>query len=361
MGINPYAHTPNELISQGPIYSEIYLRMLYHGMGDLSAANYSCYPVVNQLFFFVPTYLFDSIGANVISFKIIMILADVGVMVIGRKILILLNKSPHFIWLYALNPFVIFEFTGNLHFEGVMILFILTAIYLVMTGRWLFGAVFFGMAVQIKLIPLMLLPFLYKRLKVIPAIGFTALTGVVVIAFSLILINGHMLDNFMQSIDLYFETFEFNASFIYLLREYSMAKVGYNELFYYGPLLSKVAAISILVLAVFRSYRSEEDIFKGMLFAMVIYYLCATTVHPWYISLVLIFSVFTSYKFGLVWSLVIMLSYFAYSQPDFQENLFLVSVEYILVGSVLIVEILRKTKMDNFGLNFKSFFTLKNE
>lgn len=360
-GINPYAHTPNDLISQGPIYSEMYMRMLYHGMGELSASNYSCYPVVNQLFFFVPTYFFDSIGANVICFKIFMILADIGVVVIGRKILLLLKKPAHYIWLYALNPFIILEFSGNLHFEGIMIFFMLTAIYLIMTGKWLFAAIFFGLAIQIKLIPIMLIPFLYKRLKIVPAVGFTALTSVVVIGFSLLLLDASMLENFMQSIQLYFETFEFNASFIYLFREYSMNKVGYNELFYYGPLLSKIASILIVCLAVFRSYKDENDIFKGMLFALVIYYFCATTVHPWYISLVLIFSVFTSYKFGLVWSLVIMLSYFAYSQLDFQENLFLVSIEYIMVGLVLILEIARNTKKDNFGLNLKSFFTLKDE
>lgn len=361
MGINPYAHVPNELISQGPIYSEMYMRMLYHGMGDLSASNYSCYPVVNQIFFFIPTYFFDSIAANVICFKVIMILADIGIILIGRKILILLKQPVHLIWLFALNPFIILEFTGNLHFEGVMIFFILLGIYYVMSEKWIFGAVFFGLAIQVKLLPIMLIPFLYKRLKIVPTIGFTALIGIVVILLGLVLINEAMLANFMSSINLYFETFEFNASLIYLFREYSMAKVGYNELFYYGPLLSKIATVLILSLAILRSYKNEKDIFKGMLFALVIYYLFATTVHPWYISLVLIFSIFSNYKFGLVWSLVIMLSYFAYSQFDFQENLLLISLEYIMVGVVLIVEILRNTKKDNFGLGLKSFFTLKND
>ena len=189
MGVNPYAHTPNELISQGPIYSEIYMRMLYHGMGDLSASNYSCYPVINQLFFFIPTYFFDSIGANVICFKIIMILADIGIIIIGRKILLLLKRPVHYIWLFALNPFIILEFTGNLHFEGVMIFFILLGIYYVMTEKWLFAAVFFGLAIHVKLIPIMLIPFLFKRLKIVPAIGFTALTGVVVIALGLVMLN----------------------------------------------------------------------------------------------------------------------------------------------------------------------------
>ena len=170
-----------------------------------------------------------------------------------------------------------------------------------------------------------------------------------------------MMQNFMQSINLYFETFEFNASLIYLFREYSMAKVGYNELFYYGPLLSQMATMFILCLAVFRNYKNDEDIFKGMLFALVIYYLFATTVHPWYISLILIFSIFTNYKFGLIWSLVIMLSYYAYSQFDFQENLLLVTLEYVMVSIVLLVEIIRNTKKDNFGLGIKSFFTLKND
>lgn len=356
-GVNPYAHIPNDLISQAPFYNDDYMRALYHGMGELSQGNYSCYPVLNQLLFYVPASISDSIASNVISLKLMLILADIGVILVGKKILESLGKSSHLIWLYALNPFIILEFSGNLHFEGVMIFFLLASIYLLMKDKWLMAAIFFGLAIQIKLIPLLLIPFLFKKMKWRKSLGFTAMTGVIVLGLAALMMNEYFFENFMTSINLYFNQFEFNASIFYLVREYSFANTGWDEIAIYGPMLSKIAIVSIGLLAVLRSHKKDDSIFTGMLFALVIYYAFATTVHPWYISMILIFSVFTKYKFGLIWSLLVMLSYFAYSDLFFQENLRFVAIEYILVFGIMIIEIAKHTKRSDFGIQFKSFFS----
>ena len=68
--------------------------------------------------------------------------------------MVLLKKEEHLIWLYALNPFIILEFSGNVHFEGVMIFFILLALYYLLKNQWIASAAFLGVAVQVKLIPL---------------------------------------------------------------------------------------------------------------------------------------------------------------------------------------------------------------
>ena len=361
MGINPFGHTPNQLISQGPIYENTYMRSLWHGMGELSQSNYTCYPALNQILFYIPTKFSDSIMSNVIAFKLMLILADIGCILIGKKLLELLERPTHFIWLYALNPFIILEFSGNLHFEGVMIFFLLTAIYFLLKDKWLMSAGFFGFAVLIKLIPLMFLPFLFKKLKLIKSVGYSAMVGFVVIAVSLLFLNEQLYANMMSSINLYFTQFEFNASLIFLIREYSFASVGYNELTYYGPILAQISTLSIVLLALLKSVKTSNDIFVGMLFALAIYYLCSSTVHPWYISTVLALSVFTRYKFALIWSFLIMLSYYAYSQSDFAENLMYVTVEYLVVFFILLIEVIQFTKKDNFGLQLKEFFKLKDE
>jgi len=360
-GVNPYAHTPNELISQAPFYTEQYMRMLYHGMGELSQDHYSCYPVLNQLLFYFPAALFDSIHANVIALKLMLIIADIGVIFVGKKIFEYLKLPVHNIWLYALNPFIILEFSGNLHFEGVMIFFVLLAVYMVLLDKWIKAALFFAFAVQIKLVPLLLLPFFYKKMKWRRSVGFTAMSIFTIIVLSLLMINEQFLANFMKSIDLYFVNFEFNASIFYIYREYSFATVGWDEIAEVGPFLSKIGLVLIVLLAVIRAVRNDRQIFGGMLFAFMIYYAFATTVHPWYISMILIFSIFTKYKFGLVWSLLVMLSYYAYSNPDFSENMLFITVEYILVGGILIYEVIRNTKRSNFGLQLKEFFTDKVE
>ncbi|MFT4602537.1 MAG: alpha-1,6-mannosyltransferase [Arenicella sp.] len=358
-GVNPYAHIPNDLVSQDPFYSSTYMKMLWRGMGDLSQSNFSCYPVMNQILFVIPAGLFESIQMNVISLKVMMILGDIGAIYFGKKILEHLKKPTHLIWLYALNPFIILEFSGNLHFEGIMICFTLAGIYYVLKDKWMPAALFFVLAIHIKLIPLIFIPFLFKKLRWKNAIGFSALTAFGVIGLGMLLINGHFFENIKSSLDLYFNSFEFNASIFNLMREYSISTLGYDNIAQDGPFLSKIAFILIMVLAAVRAVREDKQLFGGFLFALVIYYLFATTVHPWYISLILIFSIFTQYKFGLIWSLLIMLTYYAYSNPDFTENMLYITLEYVLVISIMLIEIFRSTKKSSFGLQLKEFFSDK--
>jgi alpha-1,6-mannosyltransferase len=69
-------------------------------------------------------------------------------------------------------------------------------------------------------------------------------------------------------------------------------------------------------------------------------------VHPWYLAIPLILSVFTNYKYVLIWSFTIILSYVAYSNEQFQENLWLVAIEYSLVFLMLGWELFSRKKLE---------------
>jgi len=75
-----------------------------------------------------------------------------------------------------------------------------------------------------------------------------------------------------------------------------------------------------------------------MLFAFSIYFLLSTTVHPWYVVTPLAISIFTRYKFLVVWSFTVIFSYSAYGLTNFDEKLWLVVLEYLLVIGFLIYE-----------------------
>ena len=355
-GVNPYAYLPNDLISYSQFYHSDYMReVLYHGMGDLSQEHYSCYPVVNQLIFWIPASLFNSVGPSVIVLKLILIAADIGAIFFAKKILERLNLPVH--KLFALNPLIVLEFSGNLHFEGVMMFFLLGAIYLLITNRWLASSGMLALAIQTKLLPLMLLPFVLKHLKWRRAIGYIAMCTIVVILSGMILLTEEFTGNLLLSVREYFVAFEFNASIFYVIREIGFATVGWDPVHYVGPILSVITGALILSLAIFRAYRNELDIIKGMMFAFLIYYLFATTVHPWYITGILILSVFTNYKFGLVWSLLVMLSYYAYSNVGFNESPFFLITEYVLLYLILFFEIKWSTRKENYGVQLKEFFS----
>ena len=84
--------------------------------------------------------------------------------------------------------------------------------------------------------------------------------------------------------------------------------------------------------------------FKNALFGLLIYFLVSTTIHPWYVLNLLFLSLFTKYKFILIWTFTIVLSYFAYSQKSFQENMLLIFLEYATFLGFLGYEIYRMKK-----------------
>ncbi len=366
-GINPFAHVPNDLISNSDFMGDQYMRTLYHGMGELSQAHYTPYAVVNQFLFYIPALASDSIMYNVILLKIIIILADIGAIFFAKKIAEHLSVTIHNVWLYALNPFIILEFSGNLHFEGVMIFFLLGAIYFILKNNWLWGGALFGFAVQVKLIPLMLIPFVFKKLKWKNTIGFLAITGFVILGVGGLMLNREFFGNMMDSVNEYFIRFQFNSSFYDLIvnhiyyhpleYDYTLNPDPFPDRFkVVGLLLSYIATGGILVLALLRAYHKDLDMIKGMLFAFMIYYAFATTVHPWYVSLILVLSIYTQYKFGLIWSIVIMLSYYAYSDPDFKQNVVLQAAEYLILYTLLIFEIRKYWEKKAIGIQLKEFF-----
>jgi len=57
-------------------------------------------------------------------------------------------------------------------------------------------------------------------------------------------------------------------------------------------------------------------------------------------------SIFTKYKFPLVWSFVIVLSYLAYGKGETNENLWIIALEYTVVYGVLFWEILNTKRLD---------------
>lgn len=370
-GFNPYLHTPLSFIGQGH-YPIAQAQELYNGMGALNASHFTNYPPVNQWCFAIAALISGkSILGAVLVMRLLIIAADFGTLYFGKQLLKKLNKPVYGIYWYILNPFVIIELTGNLHFEGVMIFFLVWGLYLLHIGKWQWAAVVLALSISTKLIPLIFLPLFFQwfvlssvnqpqkqligvKFSDLRRGGFQRLVvfyGIIGLVTALLFAPFFSLEffnNYTQTVALWFKNFEFNASFYYLAREIGYGLSGYNQIAIIGKGMAFLVVLFVLFLAFFKNNKTTTSLIFGMLLALSFYYFTATTVHPWYIATLLILSVFTNYRFPLVWSFVIILSYLAYvniNRADKSENLWIIALEYLVVYAVFVWEVFLKRKI----------------
>jgi hypothetical protein len=336
-GLNPYLNTPNQIINTTTINNS---QELFSKMGTLSAAHYSNYPPINQLFFAVSSFFGNhSVFITALILKAFILGSDIGIYHYGRKILLFLNQNPKKIFLYFLNPLIIIELTGNLHFEGVMLFFFTVGLYFFFKEKWILAAIFIALSISTKLLPLLLLPFFYQKLGFKKSVCFYSIViGISALTFVPFL-TPKLFSNYTETIGLWFTNFEFNASLYYLVREIGFYVKGYNIIGIIGKITPIVALAVILYYALFKTNKKPADLFANALIALSIYFFISTTVHPWYIVNLVFLSIFTRFKFPIIWSYLVILSYFTYSQNSFKENYFLLFVEYSIVFGFVVYEL----------------------
>lgn len=144
--------------------------------------------------------------------------------------------------------------------------------------------------------------------------------------------------NFLESVELYFNNFEFNSS-LYRFSTYLFRPIlTYDTALIIGPLLSKIALMIILFLALYSLRRGKESLFAFLLMGYVVYLLFATTVHPWYLIVPLGLSVFTRFKFMIYWSFIVVVSYGFYASGESKWVDILVAIEYIGLLIIVLLE-----------------------
>ncbi|WP_421808665.1 polyprenol phosphomannose-dependent alpha 1,6 mannosyltransferase MptB [Flagellimonas sp.] len=342
-GINPYLYTPDRIMEQGHV-TFANMKELREGMTDLNARHYSNYPPVNQVLFALASVLGGgSILGSTIAMRLIIILADLGALYFGRKLLQQLNKANNLAFWYFLNPLVIIELTGNLHFEGVMLFFFVWALYLISINKWLWATPVYAISIMVKLMPLLFLPLFIKYFGFKKSAAFYTLVLLGCTALLFPFYSTVFIDNYSETVGLWFSNFEFNASIYNVVKKigvtYFEAK-PWELIDTYGSFIQKVVVVIVLLLAFLRKNQKMESLITSMVFALACYYFLSTTVHPWYVVFLLGFSIFTDYRFPLLWSFAIILSYYTYSNPDYTENLGLLAIEHLLVIGFFIYEMI---------------------
>lgn len=115
--------------------------------------------------------------------------------------------------------------------------------------------------------------------------------------------------------------------------------MGYNNVEKIGPVLAIITFFNIILIAILKRDKTWQKLSESWLFAISIYLLFATTVHPWYLTPLVALSVFTRWRYAIIWSGVVLLSYAHYWDGNFKENYALIGVEYGIVFATFLYEL----------------------
>jgi len=341
-GINPYAYLPSDLINGDALPVRLNQK-IYDELN--SQAYYSIYPPVSQLSFCLAAVA-GSLNTFSVILKLLFLIAELSCVWIIIKILKQMKLDLSNALVYFLNPLVIIEGVGNLHAEVLMMPFLAVFLYWLYKRQVWKSALAYVLAISTKLTPLILGPlilfYLYKRKDIFKflVIGFLAFMTMFIPLWL-----GLNFVNLSDSVDLYFRKFEFNASLYYVFRSVGFWFTGHNQINEIGPTLGIITISVVLALSRYVQANKFETFVACSILSYLTYLLLATTVHPWYLIPLILFSCFVRTWTVLVWSGLITLSYYTYSTTEWTESVLLLIIQYLPVYYLLFYELRNHKKL----------------
>ena len=334
LGISPYLYTPSQYLE---LNTDSSLSILFTFLN--SPDYHSIYPPVSQWVFTLAIKIFsDNWLLAAALMRLIIICAEAGIIYLLLKILPLLGLTQKRALLYALNPLIIIELSGNLHFEGIMIFFFLLSSWFFLRKKWMLSGLFFATSVGVKLLPIIFIPFFIRRLGLKQALLWLSSLTIAGIFIFFPFFDFELLNNLFDSIELYFKKFEFNASVYYILRWVGYHLSGYNIIHTLGPILSIATVLWVLYLVRKERELSLNHLFKYALFAYTGFLFFSTTIHPWYLSVPVFLCLFTFYRYPVIWTVLVIGTYYGYMATPYKENMWIVAAEYFIVGLLVFFE-----------------------
>lgn len=153
LGINPYLVLPAD--------AELQWTHTPETRNMPSARHRTPYPPAAQLFFRMVVSLHDSARAM----KLALVLCDLMTILVVWRWLVATGRNEWLTLAYAWNPLVVLEVAHSGHIDALGALWIAAAAYWLARRRTALGAVAFVMAVATKLLPIVLVPLLWKRVS----------------------------------------------------------------------------------------------------------------------------------------------------------------------------------------------------
>jgi alpha-1,6-mannosyltransferase len=251
----------------------------------------SPYPAGAQLFFRGVTTIHESIFALKLAF----VFCGLAIAVVLLDILRSTGEGAHWVLAYAWNPLLATEVAGSGHIDIVGVLLLVVSVA-ALGRRWrTIAALAFGLAVAVKLLPIVLLPLYWKRVRVRDA----ALSAVVVGLLYIPFFNHGRIP--IGSLGTFVQRFRFNdPAFATLERVVS------------PQLVVGVAVLVGILIAFWLRRKTLASISDAFAWPMAATLLCAPVVYPWYLFWLLPFVRSASTVPLMMWTVSIIPTYYVW-------------------------------------------------
>ncbi|MCU1309086.1 MAG: hypothetical protein JWO20_211 [Candidatus Angelobacter sp.] len=286
----------------------------------------SPYPAGAELLFRGITAIHESIFALKIAF----VLCDLIIVLVLLDVLPYNQQGEHWVLAYAWHPLLATEVAGSGHVDIVGALLLLVS-FAALGRRWrTVAALAFGLAVAVKLLPIVLLPLYWKRIRVRDGALAAVVCGLLYLPF---LDHGRIP---IGSLGRYVQSFRFNDPVFATLERVAAPQF--------------VVGLAVLIgflTAIWMRRRSAEWSSDAFAWPMAASLLCAPVVYPWYLLWMLPFVRSASTLPIIMWTVSIIPTYYvwhlrALGRPWVLPG-WIVLLEYGSVAMTSAIILLRRT------------------
>lgn len=308
--------------------------------GMNSKMYYSIYPTVNQFIFQSSAIVGSENEGNLVVMRVWLIIAEIVSFFVLRALLLRSQLSESLVGFYWLNPLIIIEITGNLHFDGLAITFILLALLFIRQKKTTLAGTALALAICTKLNPIFLIGAVFKKMSSKSFVLFTGIASVLTFLLLSLILDSETFWNFKGSFGLYFAWFGFNAGPYYLIKEAGFLLLQMD-------ISSKISILfPFITIALFLivSIGSKKEIVHKLLLLYVIYFSFSPVVHPWYLTVLIPLAILSKKLYPILWSFLAFFTYCTYGE-NYGESNVLIFTEYGLVYLLMYVENKKSSKV----------------
>jgi hypothetical protein len=302
LGYNPYVVIPSDPAVAGLHTPET--RGLNHP--ELP----SPYPAGAQLFFRAVTAVHESIFA----FKIAFLICDLAIVFLLMRMLRRSGQGEHWVLAYAWHPLLAMNVAGSPHVDILGVLLLLVSV-VALGRRWrTVAAIAFALAISVKLLPIVLTPLYWRRVRVRDGLLAALVFGLLYLPF---VEHGRIP---IGSLTTYVQSFRFNDPVFTLLERFASPQV----------LAGLAVLVGLTVSAALRSKQAQDsaDQWAWPMAASLVF---APVVYPWYLLWLLPFLRSVATIPLMVWTVSIIPTYYVW-------HLRAIGCPWILPGWAMLLE-----------------------